>query len=107
MTRLLQILLGSALALVSCSTVSVTRMPNGTVHAGATSFVGKQSIGKATLRTVEGDLVEIEGYSTANPDPETTKIVRDGILINTGIDAAQKLAQPVADGVGGWIPSNP
>ena len=90
MTRLLQLLLvfaalSFALILVSCSTVSVTRMPNGSVHVGATSFVGKQSIGKAILRTVEGDVIEIEGYSTQNPDPETTKIIRDGVLINTGI----------------------
>ena len=82
---LLLIALSFALILVSCSTVSVTRMPNGSVHAGATSFVGKQSIGKAILRTVEGDVIEIEGYSTQNPDPETTKIIRDGVLINTGI----------------------
>jgi hypothetical protein len=77
--------LSFALILVSCSTVSVTRMPNGAVHAGATSFVGKQTIGKATLRTIEGDVIEIEGYSTQNPDPETTKTITNGVLINTGI----------------------
>ena len=104
---LLLIVLSFALILASCSTVSVTRTPNGSVHAGATSFAGKQTIGKATLRTVEGDVIEIEGYSTQNPDPETTKTITNGILINTGINAAQKLAQPVANGVADFIPSNP
>lgn len=104
---LLLIVLSFALILASCSSVAVTRLPNGALHAGVTSVIGKQSIGKATIQTVEGDTIIIEGYSTQNPDPETTKTITNGILINTGINAAQELAQPVANGVGGWIPSNP
>jgi hypothetical protein len=30
------------------------------------------------VTTWEGDTIRINGYSTQNPDPETTKIVRDG-----------------------------
>jgi hypothetical protein len=104
---LLLVALAFALVLASCSTVSVTRTAGGAVHAGVTSFVGKQTIADATVTTREGDTIRINGYSTQNPDPETTKIIRDGVLINTGIGAAQELAQPVADGVGAFIPSNP
>ena len=109
MTRFLQLLtvLLAAIACAACSSVSVTRTPSGAIHAGVTSFVGKQTITDATITTREGDTIRINGYSTANPDPETTRLIRDGVLINTGINAAQELAQPVADGVGGWIPSNP
>ena len=99
--------LSFALILASCSTVSVTRTPSGALHAGVTSFAGKQTVADATITTREGDTIRINGYSTQNPDPETTKIIRDGLLINTGINAAQKLAQPVANGVGDFIPSNP
>ena len=95
------------LLLPACSTVSVTRTASGAIHAGVTSFVGKQSITDATITTREGDTISISGYSTQNPDPETTKLIRDGVLINTGIQAAQELAQPVANGVGDLIPSNP
>lgn len=100
-------LLFAVLLLSSCSTVSVTRTPSGALHAGVTSFAGKQTVSDATITTREGDTIRINGYSTQNPDPETTKIIRDGVLINTGINAAQELAQPVANGVGDWIPSNP
>lgn len=82
---LLLIVLSFALILASCSSVAVTRLPNGTLHAGPTSFGGKQFIGKATIRTREGDEIVLENYSTQNPDPETTKLIRDGVLINTGI----------------------
>lgn len=99
--------IGLGLLLTSCSTVSVTRTAGGSIHAGVTSFVGKQTVADATITTREGDTIRINGYSTQNPDPETTKIIRDGVLINTGINAAADLAQPVANGVGEWIPSNP
>lgn len=95
------------LILPSCSTVSVTRTAGGAIHAGVSSFAGKQAISDATITTREGDTIRINGYSTQNPDPETTQLIRDGVLINTGINAAQELAQPVADGVGDLIPSNP
>lgn len=104
---LLLVALSFALILASCSSVAVTRLPNGTLHAGPTSFGGKQFIGKATIRTREGDEIVLENYGTQNPDPETTKTITNGLLINTGINAAQKLAQPVANGVGDFIPSNP
>lgn len=104
---LLLIVLSFAFILASCSSVAVTRLPNGTLHAGPTSFGGKQFVGKATIRTREGDEIVLENYGTQNPDPETTKTITNGILINTGIHAAQKLAQPVANGVGDFIPSNP
>lgn len=77
---LLLIVLSFALILAACSSVAVTRLPNGTLHAGPTSFGGKQFIGKATIRTREGDEIVLENYGTQNPDPETTKILRDGIL---------------------------
>jgi hypothetical protein len=100
-------LLLAMMLIASCSTVSVTRTPSGALHAGVTSFAGKQTVSDATITTREGDTIRINGYSTQNPDPETTKIIRDGVLINTGINAAQSLAQPVANGVGDFIPSNP
>jgi hypothetical protein len=100
-------LLLAMMLMVSCSTVSVTRTPSGALHAGVTSFVGKQTVADATITTREGDTIRINGYSTQNPDPETTKTITNGILINTGINAAQKLAQPVANGVADFIPSNP
>jgi hypothetical protein len=78
-------LLFAVLLLASCSSVAVTRLPNGTLHAGPTSFAGKQFIGKATIRTREGDEIVLENYGTQNPDPETTKIITNGMLINTGI----------------------
>lgn len=78
--------LNFALILVSCSTVSVTRMPNGAVHSGATAVLGKQQIGRLVLRTVEGDVIEIDNYSTQNPDPETTKIIRDGVIWGGAIE---------------------
>jgi hypothetical protein len=71
---------------LSCSTVSVTRTPNGGIHAGITSLVGKQGVRKATITTREGDVITVDGYSTQNPDPETTKMIRDGFLINKAIE---------------------
>lgn len=106
-TLLIAISIGATSCLTSCSTVSVTRTPSGALHAGVTSFAGKQTVADATITTREGDTIRINGYSTQNPDPETTKTITNGILINTGITAAQKLAQPVANGVGDFIPSNP
>lgn len=82
-TYLLPLLLACLLA--SCSSVAITRFPNGTLHAGPTSFGGKQFLGKATIRTREGDEIVLENYGTQNPDPETTKIITNGVLINTGI----------------------
>jgi hypothetical protein len=73
------------LFLASCSTVSVTRTKSGGIHAGITSFGGKQAITDATITTREGDTIRVNGYTTQNPDPETTKLIRDGVLINTGI----------------------
>jgi len=88
--------------MVSCSTVSVTRTPSGAVHAGVTSLLGKQAIADATVTTRDGDTIRINGYSTQNPDPETTKIVRDGWIggkiigagadvLNTGIKEGSTL----------------
>lgn len=83
---LLLIVLSFALILASCSSVAVTRLPNGTLHAGPTSFGGKQFIGKATIRTREGDEIVLENYGTQNPDPETTRLIRDGFLWGKAID---------------------
>lgn len=95
----------SCLFLVSCSTVSVTRTQDGALHAGVTSFLGKQGINKATVTTREGDTITLDGYGTANPDPELTKTVTNGVLINTGMKLGKDLAQPVADAAGAAIPA--
>ena len=95
--------LSFALILASCSTVSVTRTPSGALHAGVTSFVGKQTVADATITTREGDVINISGYSTQNPDPETTKTITNGILINTGINETQEVLQPAANSVGTLI----
>jgi len=95
-------LLLAMMLMVSCSTVSVTRTPSGAVHAGVTSLLGKQAIADATVTTRDGDTIRINGYSTQNPDPETTKIVRDGWIggkiigagadvLNTGIKEGSTL----------------
>jgi hypothetical protein len=89
--------------LASCSTVSVTRTANGSLHAGVTSFVGQQGIQNSTITTREGDVIVLNGYTTQNPDPETTKLVRDGVLIKAGIEAAKDLTQPAAEAVGNVI----
>jgi hypothetical protein len=82
---LLLVVLSFALIFASCSTVSVTRTASGAVHAGVTSVAGKQGIRQATVTTRDGDTITVEGYSTQNPDPETTKTITNGVLINTGI----------------------
>jgi hypothetical protein len=96
-------LLALALCLASCSTVSVTRSAKGSLHAGVTSFMGKQGLQNTTITTREGDTITLNGYRTQNPDPETTKLVRDGVLIKAGIEAAENLTQPTANAVGNVI----
>lgn len=95
--------LSFALILASCSTVSVTRTPSGALHAGVTSFVGKQTIADATVTTREGDTIRINGYSTQNPDPETVEKIGRVILMGAGINAAQEVLQPAANSVGTLI----
>jgi len=97
------LVIGAVFGCASCSTVSVTRTPSGALHAGVTSFVGKQTVSDATITTREGDTIRINGYSTQNPDPETTKTITNGILINTGINATQEVLQPAANSVGTLI----
>ena len=82
MTKLLPLLLFCC----SCSTVSVTRTPNGTLHAGMTSLLGKQIAEGATITTREGDSISVTGYNTQNPDPETVKILGNTQLGLKGID---------------------
>ena len=93
----------AVLLLASCSTVSVTRTPSGALHAGVTSFVGKQTIADATVTTREGDTIRINGYSTQNPDPETVEKIGRVILMGAGINAAQEVLQPAANSVGTLI----
>lgn len=89
MTRTLQILtvILAAFVCAACSTVSVTRTAGGAIHAGVSSFAGKQSIADTTITTREGDTIRLNGYSTQNPDPETTKIIRDGWIGGKAISA--------------------
>lgn len=90
----------AALFVVSCSTVSVTRTPSGGLHAGVTSFGGKQAVQDATINTREGDVIRIAGYSTQNPDPETTRLIRDGALWNAGLTiAGEVLETGIEEGV--------
>jgi hypothetical protein len=96
-------LLLAMMLMVSCSTVSVTRTPSGALHAGVTSFVGKQTVADATITTREGDTIRINGYSTQNPDPETVEKVGRVILMGAGINAAQEVLQPAANSVGTLI----
>jgi len=86
--------------LCSCSGAGTIRTKGGTAMAGTFSFLGKQSIQKAAIRTVEGDSVELEGYSTQNPDPALVEGVKTGVVTLKTVDKAAEILKPTAQGVG-------
>lgn len=86
--------------LCSCSGAGTIRTKGGTSMAGTFSFLGKQSIQKAAIRTVEGDSIELDGYSTRNPDPALVEGVKTGVVTLKTVDKAAEILQPTAQGVG-------
>ena len=83
-----------------CSGAGTIRTKGGTSMAGTFSFLGKQSIKKATISTVEGDSIELDGYSTRNPDPALVEGVKTGVVTLKTVDKAAEILQPTAQGVG-------
>lgn len=99
-TILILIGLAAVCALCSCSGAGTIRTKGGTSMAGTFSFLGKQSIKKATISTVEGDSIELDGYSTRNPDPALVEGVKTGVVTLKTVDKAAEILQPTAQGVG-------
>ncbi len=99
-TILIVIGLAAVCALCSCSGAGTIRTKGGTSMAGTFSVLGKQSIQKAAIRTVEGDSIELEGYSTQNPDPALVEGVKTGVVTLKTVDKAAEILQPTAQGVG-------